>query len=120
MLLTGGVVAGNGWPTADWVTGGWVNGTVAGYKSLIELCDAHTRVVTANGTQVIGRADLEAERTMVASVADQLGKMLRKGYAPADVLAAAPAKEFEPKLGDATQFVTESFKSLWPRFAPDA
>jgi glyoxylase-like metal-dependent hydrolase (beta-lactamase superfamily II) len=120
VLLTGGVVAGNGWPTADWVTGGWVNGTVAGYKSLIELCDAHTRVVTANGTQVIGRADLEAERTMVASVADQLGKMLRKGYAPADVLAAAPAKEFEPKLGDATQFVTESFKSLWPRFAPDA
>lgn len=120
VLVTGGVVAGDGWPTADWVTGGWINGTVAGYRTLIELCDATTRVVTAQGTQVLGKADLEAERSMVASVADQLGKMLRKGYAPADVLAAAPAKEYEARLGDATEFVTESFKSLWPRFAPDA
>ncbi len=120
VLVTGGVVAGNGWPTADWVTGGWVNGTVAGYKALIDLCDANTRVVTAQGTKVIGKAELEAERTMVASVADQLTRMLRKGYAPADVLAAAPAKEFESQLGDATQFITESFKSLWPRMAPDA
>lgn len=120
VLVTGGVVAGNGWPTADWVTGGWINGTVAGYKTLIDLCDDHTRVVSANGTALLGKADLISERTMIAGIADQLGKMLRKGYGPADMLAAAPAKEFEPKMGDATQFLTESFKSLWPRFAPDA
>ena len=120
VLVTGGVVAGNGWPTADWVTGGWINGTANGYRTLIGLCDAGTRVVTANGTKVIGKAELEAERAIVADLADQLGKMMRKGFAPADMLAAAPAKAYEARLGDATQFLTESFKSLWPRMAPDA
>jgi glyoxylase-like metal-dependent hydrolase (beta-lactamase superfamily II) len=120
VLVTGGVVAGNGWPTADWVTGGWINGTVAGYRTLIGLCDADTRVVTATGSRVIGKADLEAERVIIADLADQLGKMMRKGFAPADMLAAAPAKAYEAKLGDATAFLTESFKSLWPRMAPDA
>ena len=120
LLVTGGVVAGNGWPTADWVTGGWINGTVAGYRTLIDLCDASTRVVTANGLGVRGKAELESERTMLANIADQLGKMLRKGYAPTDMLAAAPAKDYESNMGDATEFLTESFKSLWPRFAPDA
>jgi len=120
VLVTGGVVAGNGWPTADWVTGGWISGTAAGYKTLIGLCDAQTRVVTANGTQVIGKTELEAEMAIIANLADQLTRMLRKGYAPADMLAAAPAKDYEAKLGDATQFLTESFKSLWPRMAPDA
>ena len=120
VLVTGGVVAGQGWPTADWVTGGWISGTAAGYKTLVGLCDAQTRVITANGTQVIGKAELEAEMAIIANLADQLTRMLRKGYAPADMLAAAPAKDYEAKLGDATQFLTESFKSLWPRMAPDA
>jgi len=120
VLVTGGVVAGNGWPTADWVTGGWINGTATGYRTLAGLCDANTRVVTSSGTTVIGKAELEAERVIIADLADQLGKMMRKGFAPADMLAAQPAKAYEAKLGDATAFLTESFKSLWPRMAPDA
>lgn len=120
VLVTGGVVAGNGWPTADWVTGGWITGTVNGYKTLIEQCDDSTRVVTANGTALWNKAALVTEQAMLANLADQLTKMLRKGFAPADMLAAAPAKDYEAKLGDATQFLTESFKSLWPRMAPDA
>ncbi len=120
VLVTGGVVAGGAWPTADWVTGGWINGTVAGYKTLIDLCDADTRVVTAQGTRLYTRAEMEAERAMLAKLADQLGKMLRAGFGPADMLAASPAKDYVEKMGDPTQFLTESFKSLWPRFAPDA
>jgi glyoxylase-like metal-dependent hydrolase (beta-lactamase superfamily II) len=120
VLVTGGVVAGNGWPTADWVTGGWITGTATGYKTLIDQCDDSTRVVTANGTALWNKAALVAEQAMLANLSDQLTKMLRKGFAPADMLAAAPAKDYEAKLGDATQFLTESFKSLWPRMAPDA
>ena len=120
VLVTGGVVAGNGWPTADWVTGGWITGTANGYRTLIEQCDDTTRVVTANGTTVIGKQDLEAERAILADLGTKLTQMLRKGFAPADMLAAAPAREHEARYGDATQFLTESFKSLWPRMAPDA
>lgn len=120
VLVTGGVVAGNGWPTADWVTGGWISGTVAGYKTLMDLCNDSTRVVTANGDRLFSKADLQAERDILAKLSDQLGKMMRAGYGPADMLAANPARDYEAKLGDPTRFLTESFKSMWPRIAPDA
>jgi cyclase len=120
VLCTGGIVAGDGWPTADWVTGGWINGTVAGYKTLIDLCDANTRIVSANGAKLLTRTDLEAERQMLAKIAEAIGKMLRAGYGPADMLAAEPAKDYVATMGDPTVFLTESFKSLWPRMAPDA
>jgi cyclase len=120
VLVTGGVVAGNGWPTADWVTGGWINGTVAGYKTLMDLCNESTRVVTANGDRLFGKADLQGERDMLVKLSDQLGKMMRAGFGPADMLAANPARDYAAKMGDPTQFLTQSFKSMWPRMAPDA
>ena len=120
VLVTGGVVAGDGWPTPDWVTGGWINGTVAGYRTLLGLCDERTRVVTANGPRLYTRADLQGELDILAKLADQLGKMMRAGYGPADMLAANPAKEYADRMGDPTRFLTESFKSMWPRLAPDA
>jgi hypothetical protein len=46
--------------------------------------------------------------------------MMRAGAGPADMLAANPAKDYVAKMGDPTRFLTESFKSLWPRLAPDA
>jgi glyoxylase-like metal-dependent hydrolase (beta-lactamase superfamily II) len=120
VLVTGGVVAGDAWPTADWVTGGWINGTVAGYRALIAQCDDNTRVVTGNGARLYTRADLVAEVDILSKVADQLGKMMRAGFGPADMLAANPAKDYAAKLGDPVEFLTQSFKSLWPRLAPDA
>ncbi|MEN9705506.1 MAG: Beta-lactamase precursor [Pseudomonadota bacterium] len=120
VLVTGGVVAGDGWPTADWVTGGWITGTANGYRTLIDQCDEQTRVVTASGRTLVGRQDLEAERAILADLSTRLTQMLRKGYAPADMLAARPAREHEARYGDATVFLTESFRSLWPRVAPDA
>ncbi len=120
VLVTGGVVAGNGWPTADWVTGGWLNGTVTGYRTLIGLCDDKTRVVTANGNKIFTKADLQGEVEILAKLSDQLGKMMRSGFGPADMLAANPARDYVARMGDANQFLTESFKSLWPRMAPDA
>lgn len=120
VLVTGGVVAGGTWPTADWVTGGWINGTVSGYRALIAQCDDNTRVVTAHGPRLYSKADLAAELDVISRLADQLGKMMRAGYGPADMLAANPARDYAAKLGDPTEFLTQSFKSLWPRLAPDA
>lgn len=120
VLVTGGVVAGNGWPTPDWVTGGWINGTVSGYRTLIAQCDDATRVLTAHGDRLYTRADLETELEIVAKLSGELSRMMRAGFGPRDVLAAEPAKDHVARLGDPTQFLTESFKSLWPRLAPDA
>lgn len=120
VLVTGGVVAGRGWSTVDYVTGGWINGMVAGYQRLVQLCDEETRIVTSLGDKPLTRKALDDERAMLAKLSEQLGKMLRSGFGPADVLAAAPAKEFEARYGDATEFLTQSFKSLWGHVAPDA
>ncbi|MET0291730.1 MAG: MBL fold metallo-hydrolase [Steroidobacteraceae bacterium] len=120
VLVTGGVVAGNGWPVVDYVTGGWINGLVAGQRTLVELADADTRIVTAHGDRVLTRKDLDEERAVLAKLSEQLGKMLRSGFGPADVLAAAPAKDFEGRFGDPTEFLNQSFRSLWGHMAPDA
>ncbi len=120
VLVTGGVVPGDGWPTPDWITGGWINGTVAGYRTLIAQCDARTRVVTAHGDRLYTKADLEAELEVLAKISGELSRMMRAGFGPADVLAAEPAKDHVARFGDPTHFLTESFKSLWPRLAPDA
>ena len=120
VLVTGGVVAGRGWSTVDYVTGGWINGMVAGYQRLVQLCNAETRIVTAHGDQLLTRKELEDERAIMAKLSEQLSKMLRSGFGPADVLAAAPAREFETRFGDSTEFLTQSFKSLWGHMAPDA
>jgi cyclase len=120
VLVTGGVVAGNGWPTADWVTGGWINGTVNGYRALLGQCNDSTRVVTANGERLYTKADLQAELDILGKLSTELGRMMRAGFGPEDVLAANPAKDYVAKLGDPTHFLVESFKGMWPRNAPDA
>jgi cyclase len=120
VLVTGGVVAGNGWSIVDYVTGGWINGLVGGYRALEAICDAQTRIVSAYGERVLTRKDLEEERVILAKLSEQLGKMLRSGFGPADVLAAAPAREFEARYGDSSDFLNQSFRSLWGHMAPDA
>jgi glyoxylase-like metal-dependent hydrolase (beta-lactamase superfamily II) len=120
VLVTGGVVAGNGWPTADWVTGGAITGTVGGYRTLIGLCDDKTRVVTERGARLFTKADLQTESDMVSKLSNEVSRMIRAGFGPADVLAANPAKDYVAKMGDASQFLVESVKGLWPRLAPDA
>jgi glyoxylase-like metal-dependent hydrolase (beta-lactamase superfamily II) len=120
VLVTGGVVAGNGWPTPDWVTGGAITGLANGYRSLVAQCDDATRVVTAHGDRLYTKADLQAEMEIVTKLSGELSRMMRAGFGPVDVLDAAPAKDYAARMGDPTQFLTESFKSLWPRLAPDA
>jgi hypothetical protein len=120
VLVTGGVVAGNGWPIADWVTGGWINGTVNGYRALLGQCNDATRVITAHAERLYTKADLQSELDILSKLSTELGRMMRAGFGPEDVLAANPARDYVAQLGDPTRFLVESFKGMWPRNAPDA
>lgn len=119
VLVTGGIVSNEGWPVIDYETGGWIGGLVDGLKALDGVVDDQTRIVPANGP-VMTRGELRAQHEMYATILDRLGKLLRKGLGPDEVLAQAPTKEFDAKWGDPKQFVTLAFKSLWGHFAPDA
>ena len=119
VLVTGGAVSGAGWPIVDYQTGGWILGMVDGLRTLISLADDNTRIVPANGP-LLKRADLEAQRSMYATIADRLTKLLRQGLGPDEVVARAPTAEFDAKWGDPKQFVTLAFQSLWGHMAPDS
>jgi len=119
VLVTGGIVVGEGWPIIDYKTGGWIGGLVQGLQTLIRLCDENTRVVPATGPP-LRRADLEARHKMFATIFDRLSGLLRKGMSPEEAFASGPTKEFEAQMGDSRQFVMLAFRSLWGHFAPDA
>jgi glyoxylase-like metal-dependent hydrolase (beta-lactamase superfamily II) len=119
VLIAGGALSGEGWPVIDYQTGGWIGGLVEGLKTLLEVGDANTQIVPANGP-VLKRADLEAQRDMYAAIYDRLQKLLRKGLGPDEVVAQNPTQEFDAKWGDPAAFTTLAFKSLWGHMAPDA
>jgi glyoxylase-like metal-dependent hydrolase (beta-lactamase superfamily II) len=119
VIAAGGVVSSDGWPVIDYKTGGWINGLVDGLRDLIQLCDASTKVVPANGP-VVGKADLEEQMKMYQTISQRMNGLLRKGMGPEEVLAAGVTKEFDARWGEPTKFVTLAFKSLWGHMAPDA
>ena len=119
VLVTGGIVSNEGWPIIDYQTGGWIGGLVDGLKTLDGVINDRTQIVPANGP-LMTRADLKAQHDMYATIQDRLGKLLRRGFGPDEVLAQAPTKEFDARWGDSKLFVTLAFKSLWGHFAPDA
>lgn len=119
ILMAGGAVSNEGWPVIDYETGGWLGGLVQGLRSLEGLVDDKTQIVPANGA-LMGRADLQAQGKMYATILDRLGRLMRKGMGPEEALAAEPTKEFDARWGDPRQFTLLAFKSLWGHFAPDA
>ncbi len=119
VLAAGGVVSGKGWPIIDVKTGGWIIGLVSGLATLLQVADARTRIVPANGP-VLTRAQLEQQHTMFATIAFRLQQAIRKGLGPEEVVAQDPTKEFNAEWGDPKAFTTAAFESLWGHFAPDA
>ena len=119
VLVTGGVVSADGWPRLDWETGGWIAGLVAGYDKLLKAANADTKIVPANGV-VLSRGDLEGHRKMYMTIYERLVAGLNKGLGPDEVVASAPAKEYEAQWGNPDVFVEAGFRSLWGHYAPDA
>jgi glyoxylase-like metal-dependent hydrolase (beta-lactamase superfamily II) len=119
VLATGGVVSADGWPRLDWETGGWIAGLVAGYDKLLKVVRADTKIVPANGA-VLTRGDLEGHRKMYMTIYERLVACLNKGMGPDEVIASAPAKEYEAQWGNPDVFVEAGFRSLWGHYAPDA
>jgi cyclase len=128
ILMTGGVVAGNRYPTLDFDTGGWIGpsdrtdarytdavvptGLVAAQRTLLKVTDASTRIVPGTGP-VMTLTDLEAETQMLATVRDRLVTLIRKGAGPNEMVVAKPTEEFDAKYGNPEQFIRNAYMGLW-------
>jgi cyclase len=119
VLAVGDVVSGQGWPVVDWATGGWIGGIVGALQRLQTVANDETRIVPGRGP-VLSLADVRKQTEMYGTIYDRLTQLLNKGRGPGEAVAARPAKEFEPQMGNADEFVRRAFESLWAYLSPDA
>ncbi len=119
VLAVGDAVSGQGWPSVDYVTGGWIGGIVGGLQRLQTLANEETRIVPGRGP-VLGLKDLKAQSEMYGTIYDRLTQLLNKGRGPSEAVAAQPTKEFDAQMGNPDEFVRRAFESLWAYVSPDA
>ena len=119
VLAVGDAVSGEGWPSVDYATGGWIGGIVGALQRLQTLANPETRVVPARGP-VLGLADLKSQSEMYGTIYDRLTQLLNRGRGPGEAVAAQPTKEFDAEMGNADEFVRRAFESLWGYLSPDA
>jgi cyclase len=112
VLVTGGTISNDGWPTLDWWTGGWTGGLLDALDTLVKVANKDTTIVPGNGP-VMSFADLEAQREMFGVVIDRIHKGLRGALSTEELLATKPTAEYDAQMGDSTQFVTLAFHSTW-------
>jgi glyoxylase-like metal-dependent hydrolase (beta-lactamase superfamily II) len=118
LLITGGPVQSAAWPLLDWRNGAWLGGLVKAHEKLAKLAKADTCVIPANGPPLSG-TDLTRQHEMFAAFHEKMVVFQNKGYDSGDCIAARPLKDFEPRLGDASEFVRGAFQSLNLAYSPD-
>jgi glyoxylase-like metal-dependent hydrolase (beta-lactamase superfamily II) len=119
VMAVGDVVSLQGWPTVDYITGGWIGGMVGATQRLLTMANEQTRFVPSRGP-VLSYADLKAQASMYATIYERLSTMLNKGRGPSEAVAAKPTKEFDAQMGNPDEFVRRAFESLWAYLSPDA
>jgi cyclase len=120
ILAAGGAVSSDRWPLIDWWTGGWMGGLVEGLETLLQLANADTRIVPADGP-VMTRADLQEQRDMFADLFLKIrDKLLFAGLSPDEAVAAKPAAGLMPEWGSPDRFIRLAFQSYWGYYTQDA
>jgi glyoxylase-like metal-dependent hydrolase (beta-lactamase superfamily II) len=119
VLAVGDVVSLQGWPTVDYITGGWIGGLVGATQRLLAIANEQTRIVPSRGP-VLTYADLKTHASMYATIYERLATLLNRGRGPGEAVAAKPTKEFDAQMGNPDEFVRRAFESLWAYLSPDA
>ncbi len=114
VLVAGDVVSVGSYPIIDYSTNGWIGGMLDAAKTLTGLADAKTQIVPGKGP-IQTRADVEAERDMLATMKQRLAQLLTQGMSVSDMLAAKPTREFDAHWGDPTLFISNAFPGLTQR-----
>jgi glyoxylase-like metal-dependent hydrolase (beta-lactamase superfamily II) len=113
VLAAGGAVTFGEYPVIDYATGGWIGGLVDATKKLLDLTNAETLIVPANGP-VQPRAHLQAQLDMLTVVRERIENLMRKGRSIEEMLAERVTDEFDAKWGaNRERFVANIYNGLW-------
>ncbi len=102
-------------PALDWYAGGWLGGRVDAMDRLLKLANDETRIVPAYGP-VMTRAQLSAERDMMAHLYDRTTDLTDHGRSAQDMLEAGVLNEVNRKFEDPYRFLYDVSKGLWAHY----
>ncbi len=100
-----------GYPFIDAGNGGDIDGMILFCESVLARLDGDSIIVPGHGP-VAGYTDMVDYITMLETIRNRISDMIDDGKTLADVLAAAPAAEFDERYGDPTGLIDRAYMSL--------
>jgi cyclase len=129
VIAAGDLYSTDTYPIIDLARGGNIQGVVDGLNRILDMAFPEFR--TEGGTMIVpghGRisdsADVAYYRDMVTIIRDRVQDMVKKGMTLAQVKAAKPTADYDPRYGVATgpwttdMFVEAVYRSLAPAAQP--
>jgi glyoxylase-like metal-dependent hydrolase (beta-lactamase superfamily II) len=125
VIAAGDVYSSLGYPRIDPQRGGNVAGVIEGLNRLVDMAiseqftEGGTRIVPGRG-RISDEFDVVEYRDMVTIVRDRVDAMRKKGASLAQVMAARPTLDWDPRYGSTTgpwttaMFVEAVYRSLTP------
>jgi cyclase len=111
VLVAGDVVSPLRDPILDWYAGGWLGGRADAMDDLLELANDQTRIVPAYGA-VMTRAELQAERDLIAKLYEITSSLYHHGNSAQDMLDKNVLSQVDRKLQDPARFLYDVVKGL--------
>ena len=112
VLVASDLLAVDRFPVLDYSTGGWIGGFADATRALLEVCDADTRIVPAEGP-VQTRAALEAQLELAAALHRQVAEAYRAGGSFEDFKAMKPTAGHDAGRGDPSLFLAQVYEGAW-------
>ncbi|HEY7335262.1 MAG TPA: MBL fold metallo-hydrolase [Bryobacteraceae bacterium] len=123
VISTGDIFDFSGYPKIDLAEGGSVQGVIAGLNRTIDLMvpefrsEGGTLVIPGHG-RICDLADIAYYRDMMTIIRDRVQDMIKRDITLAQVKAAKPTEDWDPRFGSTTgpwttdMFVEAVYKSL--------
>jgi glyoxylase-like metal-dependent hydrolase (beta-lactamase superfamily II) len=111
VLAVGDVFSPQRDPALDWYAGGWLGGRVDAMDDLLELVNDQTRIVPAYGP-VMSRAEVQAERDMMAKLYELTAAATHKGRSAQDMLNDGILNQVGREFQDPYRFLYDVAKGL--------
>jgi cyclase len=113
VIVAGGAVTAGEYPIPDYVTGGWIGGTIAAAQKLIDIADDETLIVPQSGSPR-SRADVEAQVEMMSTILERIEELAVQGKGASEMFEAGITRDFdETWSGDPRQFIKIVYEGLW-------
>jgi glyoxylase-like metal-dependent hydrolase (beta-lactamase superfamily II) len=98
VLHCGDLYFNGGYPFIDYSSGGWLGGMVEAIRTAAAMTTSQTRIIPGHGP-LATPDDLRGYLAFLETMLERFTKLKNEGKTVDEVVALAPAKEYDEKLG---------------------